>query len=191
MLADCTEMLALGKKGKNSKSSGESCQEWSQGGGRCQPVFTNVCFLIVLFFCFFSYSQIQRCSNPHYIVKLVSNWPREMALWWQRRRARARDRETERESERECESERERKRERERERALPARASEVNGAVSLLTVKSWAVLIQRLSFLFFGLTPKGKQEIISSKHEPQLSKCFIQSFTKIIFEPKLMYAVAQ
>lgn len=80
----------------------------------------------------FFHIKTERCCNPLLIVRVVWDWPREIAFWWQWSV----------------------------KRALPERASEVNGPVPMLTVKSW-------------LGPSGASEALSSS-----------AFLKIIFKGK-------
>lgn len=97
----------------------------------CQLVFTND-FYPFYFFCF----KTERCSNPLFIVRVVGDWPKEIAFWWQWRG----------------------------KGALPKRASEVNGPVSMLTVKSW-------------LEPSGASEALSTSAVWRLSLKWKQKMT--------------
>lgn len=135
MLADCKHRNCIIKakpplgnhvrKNPGEKTLPTSLHQWLIKRG-----FFKSLFLLRLL-TFFSF-KTERCSNPLFIVRVVWDWPREIAFWWQWSV----------------------------KRALPKRASEVNGPVSMLTVKSW-------------LEPSGASESLSSS-----------AFLKIIFKGK-------
>lgn len=106
---------------------------------------------IFTFFCF----KTERCSNPLFIVRVVWDWPKEIASWWQRRG----------------------------KGALPKRASEVNGPVSMLTVKSWlepSGASEALSTsAVLKIILKGKQKMtVSRTREMSKSKGLIKTYTR-------------